>query len=201
MGATLPAASGGKYAKFENDGSITWTVEAPAAGDYTVRFGYYLPFSRKEQFLDVNGVRVDTVKFEEPITTFLNTTKGVHLDAGTNTVALTKFYGYMNVDYMDVLFPVAGESGPEAARSLYVTSAPNPFRTTTRLRYTLASDADVTVDVFDVTGRRVSRLEEGPVAAGTYEVPFDATALPSGVYVARVTAGAQTETRRLLVVR
>ena len=201
IGSDLPAASGGKYVKMENGGSITWAVEAPVAGDYTVRFGYYLPFEFKAQFLDVNGVRVDTVGFDPPITTFLSTTAQVSLNAGTNTIALSKFYGYMNVDYLDVQVPVAGESGPGAAGALRVTSAPNPFSTTTRLRYTLAADADVTVDVFDVTGRRVARLAAGPVAAGPHEVPFDAAALPSGVYVARVTAGAQTETRRLLVVR
>ena len=199
--SNLPAASGNRYVKMENGGSVTWTVTVPAAGEYTVRFGYHLPFEFKEQFLDVNGARVDTVRFDPPINQFLSVDQRVRLRAGANTVALVKFYGYMDFDYLDVLTPVAGEADPGASVGIALRSAPNPFASATTLRYTLAEAADVRLDVFDATGRLVAELVNRREEAGEHSAVFDAARLPAGVYVARLSAGSATVSRRILVVR
>ena len=97
----------------------------------------------------------------------------------------------------------AGEGGPDASGVLRTLgAAPNPSTGTTSLRYELAAAADVTVEVFDVLGRQVGRIEAGPQAAGTHSATFDAAALSPGAYVYRVrTADGATATGRLLVVR
>ena len=79
---------------------------------------------------------------------------------------------------------------------------PSPLGTRGTVAFTLAAAADVRVEVFDVTGRRLAVLVEGALGAGRHEAALHASALPSGVYLLRLTAdGAQALTRRLTVVR
>lgn len=78
---------------------------------------------------------------------------------------------------------------------------PNPFRETTTLAYRLAQPRYVTLTVFDLLGRRVAVVDEGLRLPTTYRVRFDAGSLADGVYLYRLDAGDQVETRRMLVVK
>ena len=55
--------------------------------------------------------------------------------------------------------------------------------------------------VYDVTGRVVARLVEGSMGVGNHRVTFDASMLPSGVYLYRIQAGRFTEVRRMVLVK
>jgi len=59
----------------------------------------------------------------------------------------------------------------------------------------------VNLKVYDVLGREVRTLVDENKTAGSYQVKFDASNLPSGVYFYRITAGSFVETRKLIVVR
>lgn len=59
---------------------------------------------------------------------------------------------------------------------------PNPFNPSTRISYSLATDANVTLKVFDVLGQEVMTLLNSAIVAGSHEVTFDASNLNSGVY-------------------
>jgi flagellar hook assembly protein FlgD len=66
--------------------------------------------------------------------------------------------------------------------------------------------APVQLSVYDVMGRKVATLVDGPVAAGEHEVRWDGHssgghAVASGVYLLRLEAGDQVATRRLTVVK
>jgi hypothetical protein len=63
---------------------------------------------------------------------------------------------------------------------------PNPFNPSTKIVFDVPETADIDVSVFDVTGTKVAALASGTVAAGSYEVTFDAEDLPSGVYLVRM---------------
>lgn len=79
---------------------------------------------------------------------------------------------------------------------------PNPFNPTTTIAFTLPEAAPVTLTVYDVYGREVARLLDGrAVSAGTHTVAFEAGHLPSGTYLYRLTAGAFTATRRMVLVK
>ena len=92
-----------------------------------------------------------------------------------------------------------------ALSSLRVSDAyPNPFTSGTAFDVTLDADANVSVEIFDVSGRRVRALELGRLVAGATRIAFDgldarAQRLPSGVYFARVRAAGETATRKLVV--
>ncbi len=78
---------------------------------------------------------------------------------------------------------------------------PNPFNPTTSLSFSLPEAGRVTLTVFDVQGKVVARLADGRRSAGTYQVTFDASNLASGIYFARLEAGAQIATQKLLLLK
>ncbi len=63
---------------------------------------------------------------------------------------------------------------------------PNPFNPQTTIRFGLASSAQVNLQVYDMTGRLVSTLVSGTLEAGNHEMTFEASDLPSGMYVYRL---------------
>lgn len=97
-------------------------------------------------------------------------------------------------------------TGAQPARFSLAQNQPNPFGRSTLIRYTLAHDADVALDVYDLGGKRVATLASGRQGAGVYRVSFARAArgagtLPAGVYFYRLQAGGFLATRKMLIVR
>ncbi|MGA9294308.1 MAG: T9SS type A sorting domain-containing protein [Ignavibacteriaceae bacterium] len=63
---------------------------------------------------------------------------------------------------------------------------PNPFNPLTKIRYIIAEKSFVTLNVYDILGREAAVLVNGEKNAGSYEVNFNASGLPSGVYFYRL---------------
>ncbi len=78
---------------------------------------------------------------------------------------------------------------------------PNPFNPSTTIRYSLPQRAHVTLNVFDVLGRKVATLVDAPLPVGEHAVVFDARGLPSGVYFYQITAGSFKQIRKAVLMR
>jgi hypothetical protein len=76
---------------------------------------------------------------------------------------------------------------------------PNPFNPATVIRYGVRTAGRVELRVFDVTGRRVATPVSGFRPAGEYEVTFDGSGLPSGVYIFRMDAAGFTAVRKMVM--
>lgn len=79
---------------------------------------------------------------------------------------------------------------------------PNPSAGTVTIEFTLPEALSIELDVFDVLGRRVARLDEGERGPGTHTLTWDGllahgTPAASGVYLVRLQAGGETRTKRL----
>jgi len=97
---------------------------------------------------------------------------------------------------------VAPEPAPDAAR-LLEAPRPNPFRTGTELGFVLRAPGPVRLEVFTVLGQRVARLVDGALPAGRHAVRWtgvDARGrrLRAGIYLVRLEAEGQRETRTLV---
>lgn len=79
----------------------------------------------------------------------------------------------------------------------FLGNAPNPFADATTLLFEVPATEPVTLTVWSVTGTRVATLFEGTLSAGRHEVRFDASALPSGVYFARLQTPSGTAAHRM----
>jgi hypothetical protein len=82
-----------------------------------------------------------------------------------------------------------------------VGASPNPFNPTATISFTLPEASRVTLNVFDVSGRQVAQLVNGLRAAGVHQVTFDGSNLTSGVYLYTLTAGSQTATGKLVLLK
>ncbi|OGC92419.1 MAG: hypothetical protein A2W25_17105 [candidate division Zixibacteria bacterium RBG_16_53_22] len=78
---------------------------------------------------------------------------------------------------------------------------PNPFNARTTVGYAIPEAGHVRLDLFDVSGRKVATLVDEDMAAGSHRVAWDARGMPSGVYMARLVAGKDTETRKMVLLK
>ena len=80
-------------------------------------------------------------------------------------------------------------------------NVPNPFNPTTVIRFTLDARRHTRVTVFDLMGRELEVLADGVYSAGEHSVRFDATSLPSGMYLIRLQSQGTVLTRKMTLVK
>jgi hypothetical protein len=78
---------------------------------------------------------------------------------------------------------------------------PNPFNPATVISYQLTDVRHVNLFVYDVTGNLVTKLVDGWRTAGIHEVTFDASDLPSGVYIYSLEAGSAHTAGKLVLMK
>ncbi len=78
---------------------------------------------------------------------------------------------------------------------------PNPFNPSTTIRYSLASAGHVSLKVYNVLGQQIASLADEQQPAGTHEMRFDASGLPSGTYFYRIQTIAFEATKKMQVIK
>jgi hypothetical protein len=75
---------------------------------------------------------------------------------------------------------------------------PNPYNPVTTIRYQIPKLGLVALKVFDVLGNEVATLVDKEKPAGSYEVEFNATYVPSGIYFYQLKSNAYIETKKMV---
>jgi photosystem II stability/assembly factor-like uncharacterized protein len=78
---------------------------------------------------------------------------------------------------------------------------PNPFNPLTKIKFSTPKSELVQIKVYDVLGEQVKILINDYRIAGSYEVKFDASNLPSGVYFYEMISGKYVETKKMILLR
>ena len=78
---------------------------------------------------------------------------------------------------------------------------PNPFNPSTRISFTLPHYEKTSLIIYDVLGREISVLLNREMSAGEYEISFDGSSLPSGIYFYRLSSGDYSQIRKMLLVK
>ncbi len=78
---------------------------------------------------------------------------------------------------------------------------PNPFNPSTVIYYSVPKQTLVNLKVYDVLGREVASLVNAVKLAGDYQVTFDASNFPSGVYYYRINAGDYTDVKKMILIK
>jgi hypothetical protein len=92
-----------------------------------------------------------------------------------------------------------GEQLPSIT-SLY-QNYPNPFNPTTTIRFDIAKDSSVKLQIYNGMGQMVNQLISKDMNAGTHHINFDATSLSSGVYYYKLIAGDKVMSRKMLLIK
>jgi hypothetical protein len=96
--------------------------------------------------------------------------------------------------------PVAVPPAAKASAFALLPNVPNPVARATTFAFELAEGAEVRLAVYDAAGRRVALAAEGYYGPGHHDVPFSC-ALPPGLYLYRLEAGANVAARKMVVVK
>lgn len=83
---------------------------------------------------------------------------------------------------------------------------PNPFNPSTTIKYGLAEASDVTLIIYDIAGRKVAILAKGSSSAGRYEYTWNGLdesgdVVSAGIYLARLNAGINSKTIKMLYLK
>jgi len=79
---------------------------------------------------------------------------------------------------------------------------PNPFNPSTNIAFTITEQSEVTLSVFDITGREVATIiNNKTIPAGNHSVEFNASGLTSGVYLYTLKAGDKSLTKKLTLLK
>jgi len=78
---------------------------------------------------------------------------------------------------------------------------PNPFNPSTTLTFGVPQTSIVSLDVFDILGRKTQTLFSGVMQAGEHHVLWSCPTCPSGMYVVRMQAQGKTLQREILLLK
>ena len=101
-------------------------------------------------------------------------------------------FEYSNVIEVEVYYPLVFKLDQ---------NYPNPFNPSTKIKYTIPDDGYTELKVYDLMGNLISTLVSETKPAGSYEIVFEASHIPSGVYFYTLTLGDLISTNKMLLVK
>ncbi len=78
---------------------------------------------------------------------------------------------------------------------------PNPFNPSTKFEFSLPKEEFVSLKIYNLAGEELTSLIDGIQPRGKYEMAWDASNYPSGIYLYRLTVGTTTETKKMILTK
>jgi plastocyanin len=82
-----------------------------------------------------------------------------------------------------------------------IQNFPNPFNPSTKISYTIPERGNVSLKVFNLLGSQVAELVNGEIEAGSYDITFNASNLPTGTYFYRLQTSSYVETKKMILLK
>ena len=183
--------------------TITWTNTAPHATEY------YDVYITKESWTPDQPLTWDSLELlvrtspssaassvDIPVILPARTGKHVIYSIWQRSDSPEAFYSTSDIDFDGVL------SIDDLSTDFNLShNYPNPFNSKTKIGYRLENDAFVTINVYDVFGKKVSTLVNRNQSSGEHEVTFNGENLSTGVYFYVFQIGSYIEARRMILQR
>jgi len=99
-------------------------------------------------------------------------------------------------EYSDVVEVEIAPSQFELAQNY-----PNPFNPSTTIRFSLPKETQLKINIYNMLGELVETLAEGNYETGYHKVTFNASTLPSGVYIYRIESSDFVQTKKMLMIK
>lgn len=202
---------------YTNNGGSTWTavagnLEQNSSGSGngpSVRWGTIIQFNASTIYYvgtstglystsTLNGV--STVWSQEGASTIGNVVVDMMDARGSDGRVVVATHG-RGVFYGTASPTSVSAAGGTPATTSLLQNYPNPFNPSTRIRYSVANEGHVSLQVYDLAGREVATLVNGERLPGEYIVEFAPKRVASGMYVYRLQAGPFSETRKMLFLK
>ncbi|MBT3234270.1 MAG: T9SS type A sorting domain-containing protein, partial [Calditrichaeota bacterium] len=103
---------------------------------------------------------------------------------------------------VDVLLGTKDEEKPLTADEFRITSVyPNPFNSTTTIKYSLPFASNISLSLYNLSGQSIETLVNHRQQAGLHQVTLNAFNTPSGLYFVRLETAGQTYTQKIMLVK
>ena len=201
-----------------NDGteprlSVTGTVPAPGVEEIDISFSFGVPFTLGGFLLaTAGGSNIIPVGASGTISGTTNVSfdwlglSSVRETAGPEHLAVATVASCSGFDWVGDVASTSVSLGPtdDGSAPRLAPSFPNPFRAETTIAYSVAVGGPVTIELFDVAGRRVRTLVSASQPAGTHRVTWNGDAdagrpAAAGIYFVRLTGRGGTDRQKLVV--
>jgi len=190
----------GKYLGFNHDGT-------PMTGNWPIITAGTTFFStpvlwdlNRDGMLDIGG----TGSISSTINVYLWNT-GVPFNTPKITIPMWQYNSRHNGVYGDNqlvgITPVSNEIPDRFSLS---QNYPNPFNPSTKIRFEIPDDEttnNIQIKVYDILGKETAVLFEQKLQPGTYEVDWNASDYPSGVYFYTLIYNSIKETKKMLLIK
>lgn len=102
-----------------------------------------------------------------------------------------------------VLMPKTSDSTSVVEMELEnsISNYPNPFNPSTNINFSIKEAGNVNIKVFDLIGQQVAELVNEEKEAGSYQLSFNASHLPSGIYIYTINTGSYSQSRKMLLMK
>ena len=183
---------------------LTFNIAFPEETNYHVRIFYNAPDGGNSDILLDWVTVVDDINFSPDAGELL--TEEFKAEAGNRSLTFDTERGGFSIDYIQILKASTSTSNERTSFDEGVSllqNYPNPFYPTTTISYTLGSQTEVQLTVYDILGREVQVLANTSQSAGTYFLTWDGRdtngkRVASGIYFYQMETEFGIETRRMV---
>jgi choice-of-anchor B domain-containing protein len=128
-----------------------------------------------------------------------NGCKGIYMLPSGKILANDKQTGFYCVKLGNPIGinPISSSAEEYSLRQNY----PNPFNPVTNIEFTIPKNSNLTLKIYDISGKEIGTLIDGYIKAGYNRITYDASNLSSGVYFYRLDAEKYSETKKMILVK
>ncbi len=187
---------------------LKYTVNIASSGTYNVLVNVSAPNTGGKMILSLNGTTIGSILDVPATGGWQNwqyiTIPNVWLPQGTSSLQVRLFFGEFNFSYIkfDLLaVNVENEDENFPVEFSLNQNYPNPFNPLTHISWQSPVSGWQTLRIYDVLGNEVATLVDEYRNAGYYELEFEASNLPSGIYFYKLNTGYYTDTKKLILLK
>jgi endoglucanase len=187
---------------------LKYTVNINTSGTYNVLVNVSAPNAGGKIILSLNSSTLGSILDVPATGGWQNwqyiTMQNVWLPQGTSSLQVRLFFGNFNLSYIKFdLIAVDVETDIENLPIEFSLKQnyPNPFNPTTHISWKSPNSGWQTLKIYDVLGIEVATLVDEYRNAGYYELEYQASNLPSGIYFYKLNSGNYTDTKKLILLK
>jgi len=198
--ATESGYDGGNI-KISVNGGVDWDLLNPDDSyDGTISSSYENPIGGEEAWYGESGAWVQE-SFD--LSSYASQPVMFKFDFGSDNSVVDGDGWYIDDFHMEYYEEVIGIVETDILPSQFTLAQnyPNPFNAKTTINFTVPSQSQVDLEIYNLLGQKIATLVSQNIAAGNYSINWDASNVGSGVYFYKLTANNFTETRSLTLIK